>query len=228
MPRDRRRGQLLRMAAAIFVALIGSVVASFGNIHDPQHRIGVIAPALAGAAMVLVAGIAAVKTAARSVREGTASKIGDAKGSGLSKVVGFSGTMLVVLWTLSALDIGIQGLLVGGALTGIVVGIAAQQTLGNVIAGIVLLVVKPFEVGEETVIRSSQGEYEGLVTNIGFMYVSIITKSGQVDVPNSVALASAVGPGARTTKEDEAERAEESSPPAVPAVGDGPEGQALS
>lgn len=223
MPRERRRGHLLRMAAAIFVALVGSVVASFGNIHDPRHRVGVIAPAIAGAAMVLLAGIAAVKTAARSVREGTASKIGDAKGSGLSKLVGIGGTVLVVLWTLSALDIGIQGLLVGGALTGIVVGIAAQQTLGNVIAGIVILVVKPFELGEKTVIKTSLGEYEGRVTNVGFMYVSIVTKTGQVDVPNAVALASAVGPGARsTTKEDAAEESEEHLAPQMPTEEGGP------
>jgi small-conductance mechanosensitive channel len=208
MPRDRRRGQFFRMAASIFVALVGSVVASFGNIHDPKHRVGVIAPAIAGAAMVLVAGIAAVKTGARSVREGTASKIGDAKGSGLSKVVGIGGTVLVVLWTLSALDIGIQGLLVGGALTGIVVGIAAQQTLGNVIAGIVILVVKPFELGEETLIKSSLGEYHGRVTNIGFMYVSMVTKNGQIDIPNAVALASAVGPGVRTTTDEAVEESE--------------------
>jgi small-conductance mechanosensitive channel len=211
MPRDRRRGQILRMTASIFVALVGSVVASFGNIHDPKHRVGVIAPAIAGAAMVLLAGIAAVKTAARSVREGTASKIGDAKGSGLSKVVGIGGTVLVVLWTLSALDIGIQGLLVGGALTGIVVGIAAQQTLGNVIAGIVILVVKPFELGEETLIKSSLGEYQGRVTNIGFMYVSMVTANGQIDIPNAVALASAVGPGVRAVKEDTAEESKEST-----------------
>jgi small-conductance mechanosensitive channel len=199
------------MTASIFVALVGSVVASFGNIHDPKHRVGVIAPAIAGAAMVLLAGIAAVKTAARSVREGTASKIGDAKGSGLSKVVGIGGTVLVVLWTLSALDIGIQGLLVGGALTGIVVGIAAQQTLGNVIAGIVILVVKPFELGEETLIKSSLGEYQGRVTNIGFMYVSMVTANGQIDIPNAVALASAVGPGVRAVKEDTAEESKEST-----------------
>jgi small-conductance mechanosensitive channel len=200
MPRDRRRGQLIRMAAAIFVALVGSV----------------------GAAMVLLGGIAGVKTAARSVRESTASKIGDAKGSGLSKVVGIGGTVLVILWMLSVLDIGIQGLLVGGALTGIVVGIAAQQTLGNVIAGIVILVVKPFELGEETLIKSSLGEYQGRVINVGFMYVSMVTKTGQIDIPNAVALASAVGPGARSTKEDTAEESEETPAPQMPTEEGGP------
>lgn len=198
MLKNRRRRHLLRLAAALSLAIIGSVVASFGNIQDEQHRVGEILPAVAGAALVLMSGIAAVRIAAHSVRESAVSKLGDAKGSGLAKLIGVSGTVVVVLWMLSTLGIGLQGLLLGGALTGVVLGIAAQQTLGNIIAGIVLLVVKPFEVGEETVIKSGLGEYEGRVSNIGFMYVSILTANGQVDVPNAVVLASAVGPGART------------------------------
>ena len=209
MSPNRRRRQLVRAAAAVFLAVVGAVVASFGNIHDPEHRVGVIAPAAAGAALVLLAGLAAVRTAARSIREQSVSKIGDVKGGVLGKVVGISGAVIVVLWTLSALRISVQNLLLGGALTGVVLGIAAQQTLGNIFAGIVLLIVKPFEVGEQTVIKSTLGEYEGEVTNIGFFYVSMVTSNGRVDVPNSAALASAVGPGARTTPADGEESEEE-------------------
>ena len=39
-------------------------------------------------------------------------------------------------------------LAVGGAFTAVIVGLAAQQTLGNLIAGIVLLSARPFRVGE--------------------------------------------------------------------------------
>lgn len=220
MPIDARRSRIIRVTAAIFIAIIGSVVAKFGNISDEQRRVGEILPAVAGAAMVLLAGIAAVRVAASSVREGTISKLGDAKGSGLSKVVGVTGTFIVVLWTMSALGIGLQGLLLGGALTGVVLGIAAQQTLGNVIAGVVLLVVKPFTVGDETVLKTTLGEYEGVVTNVGFMYVSIQTTTGRVDVPNAVALSSAVGPGARTVKDGETVEGEEPQVPPLP-KGDG-------
>ena len=41
-----------------------------------------------------------------------------------------------------------QTLAVGGAFTAVVLGLAAQQTLGNVIAGTVLLSARPFRVGE--------------------------------------------------------------------------------
>jgi small-conductance mechanosensitive channel len=99
----------------------------------------------------------------------------------------------------------LSGLLLGGALTGVVVGIAAQQTLGNFFAGIVLLLVRPFSVGEPVVLRSGPlgGEYEGLVTDMGLYYVTMETERGMVQLPNAGVLASAVGPGARSDDDDE-------------------------
>ena len=47
---------------------------------------------------------------------------------------------------LFALPIG--NLLVGGAVTGMVLGIAAQQSLSNVFAGLVLLFARPYIPGE--------------------------------------------------------------------------------
>lgn len=207
-----KRGRAFRLVTEIIIAVAGSVVASFGNIRDEQQRVGKIGPAVAGALIVLIFGSAAVRTVARSVREGTASRFGESKGGGLAKVIGVAGATIVGLWTLSALGVGFGGLLLGGALTGVVLGISAQQTLGNMIAGVVLLVVKPFMVGEDAVIKSGLGEYQGRVSNIGFMYVSIITSTGRVDLPNAVALASAVGPGARAAPVDK-EPAAEPAPP---------------
>jgi hypothetical protein len=70
-------------------------------------------------------------------------------------------------------------------------------------------------VGEETVLKSSTGEYKGQVSNIGLFYVTIETAKGRVDVPNALALASAVGPGAST---DDSEDEED-----LPTPPDGPE-----
>jgi small-conductance mechanosensitive channel len=204
MPADtRRRRKLLRAAIATLVALVGTVVSGFGNIHDPTHRLGVIAPSVIGAGMVLLSGWVAVSALASAVREGAGAKAGEARGVTLARIVSVAGYVIVILWTLSALGISIQALLLGGALTGVVLGIAAQQTLGNIFAGLVLLIVRPFVVGQETVIKSTLGEYSGQVLNIGLFYVSMETGRGRVDVPNAVALASAVGPGARTSDEPE-------------------------
>lgn len=144
-----------------------------------------------------------MRALASAVREGIRERTGDARAVTLAKIVSMAGFTIVILWSLSAVGIGIQALLLGGALTGVVLGIAAQQTLGNIFAGLVLLVVRPFMVGEDTVIKSSVGEYKGRVQNIGLFYVTIETTRGRVDVPNALALASAVGPGAAAGDDEE-------------------------
>lgn len=187
------------------IALVGSVVADAGDIHHPSHSLGLIAPALAGAGIVLLGGLVAVRSLASAVRDAAAERTGDVRGATLARIVSIAGYVIVLLWTLSSLGVGIQALLLGGALTGVVLGIAAQQTLGNVFAGLVLLVVRPFAAGQEAVIKSTLGEYQGLVENVGLFYVTLQTAKGRVDVPNAVALASAVGPGARTSAEPDDE-----------------------
>jgi small-conductance mechanosensitive channel len=61
---------------------------------------------------------------------------------------------VVFLGTLALLTIPVQQLLVGGALTGVIVGIAAQQPLSNLFAGLVLLITRPLAVGQWVGIHS--------------------------------------------------------------------------
>src|SRR3954470_14498280 len=58
-------------------------------------------------------------------------------------------TMLAaVLVALRIAGLGPRTLALGGAFTAVVLGLAAQQTLGNLFAGMVLLSARPFRVGE--------------------------------------------------------------------------------
>ena len=45
-------------------------------------------------------------------------------------------------------------LLLSGAVIGVVLGLAAQQSLGNVVARLVLLLTRPFQAGQEITVRS--------------------------------------------------------------------------
>ncbi|MFC6613458.1 mechanosensitive ion channel family protein [Halopenitus salinus] len=72
-------------------------------------------------------------------------------------------------------------LLVGAGFLGIVVGMAARQTLGSVLAGIVLMVSRPFEIGDWI----QFGDYEGTVTEITVFHTRIQTFDGEhVTIPN--------------------------------------------
>jgi small-conductance mechanosensitive channel len=85
-------------------------------------------------------------------------------------------------------------LLVGGAVTGVLLGIAAQQSLSNVFAGLVLLFASPFRVGDRVRFRAGalSGEIEGIVTDLSLTYVRLETEEGQILLPNSQALNAAV------------------------------------
>jgi len=64
------------------------------------------------------------------------------------------GYLVVAFAVFAVLDVSIDHLLVGAGLAGVVLGIAAQQSLGNVFAALVLLLAKAFKVGDHVRIRS--------------------------------------------------------------------------
>ena len=84
----------------------------------------------------------------------------------------------------------------GGAFTAVVFGLAAQQTLGNLFAGIVLLSARPFRVGERVRMQGGPlaGTVEGVVSSLGLLYTVLANGADQVMVPNSVVLNVAVVP----------------------------------
>ncbi|MGH2854120.1 MAG: mechanosensitive ion channel domain-containing protein [Solirubrobacteraceae bacterium] len=106
----------------------------------------------------------------------------------------------VALALLVALDVaGIEArtLALGGAFTAVVLGLAAQQTLGNLIAGTVLLSAGPFRVGDHVRLQGGPlaGQIEGVVSSLGLLYTTFATGEGSVLVPNSVVLNVAVHTG---------------------------------
>jgi small-conductance mechanosensitive channel len=103
-------------------------------------------------------------------------------------------TTLIV--TLVLFDVPIGQLVLGGALTSVFVGIAAQQALSNVFAGIVLLLAHPFRVGDNIRLRAGAigGQIDGTVTEIGITYVRLDTGGSIMSVPNSQVLNAIVGP----------------------------------
>lgn len=197
---------LVRAGAATALAIVGLVVASVWKDGDgvlgglggdiELHDLG----AVAGFVLFAVAGIIAVRAATQAAARAVEVRLGDARGAPLGAVIQAVGYLLVLLPGLQLLGVNLGGLLLGGAITGVILGIAAQQTLGNFFAGIVIMLVRPFSVGDYVVFRSGPlgGEYEGTVTDIGFFYVDLVTARGPVALPNAGVLTAAVGPGART------------------------------
>ncbi len=103
---------------------------------------------------------------------------------------------VILLYALHIAGAQPQTLLAGSAFTAVVFGLAAQQTLGNVIAGTVLLSARPFRVGERVKFQAGAvgGSTEGVVSSLGLLYTTLVSGEDSILIPNSVVLAAAVIP----------------------------------
>jgi small-conductance mechanosensitive channel len=104
--------------------------------------------------------------------------------------------VLALIVALQVAGIEAKTLALGGAFTAVIFGLAAQQTLGNLIAGTVLLSARPFRVGERVRLQGGgvAGQLEGIVSSLGLLYTTLASGEDSVMVPNSVVLNVAVQP----------------------------------
>jgi small conductance mechanosensitive channel len=87
-------------------------------------------------------------------------------------------------------------IIAGSAFTAVVVGLAAQQTLGNLFAGMVLISARPFRVGERIRLQAGAvgGSVEGIVSSLGLLYTTLARGDDRIMIPNNVVLSAAVVP----------------------------------
>jgi small-conductance mechanosensitive channel len=144
--------------------------------------------------VLLIAGIYAVGRLADGMGRTLARRSCEAAGAVVRLVATGVGYLLVLIAVFALLGVSLSHLIIGFGLAGVVVGIAAQQSLGNIFASLVLLFARPFSVGEHIRIRSGTvGVLDAWVLGIGLTYVTLQTEDGLLKVPNSVILASGIG-----------------------------------
>lgn len=224
MARVRVRARPWRSIIALVLAMLAWAV--WFAAHDgwtswraPGNVTPKIVAAAAAAAFCLFAVIALLGLAGKA-SEVLAPRVG----SGHASVVRYSilliGGAAILVLTLELFRAPVGQLVLGGAVTGILIGIAAQQSLSNVFAGLVLLLSRPFSVGESIRLRSGalSGQFEGQVTEIGITYVRLETPDGPLHVPNSQVLAAVVGPVPAPARELTPTEAQPQAPLPAPAV----------
>ena len=215
------RPDLRRAAVAGALAVIAAVLgSSFGAVRSSQLHAKLIG--LGGALVFVVFAVIAVRSLAGELARVSDPRLGDSRSSVLRLVVTLAGYVVVTFTVLALLSVPVGRLAVSGAVTGVIIGIAAQQSLSNVFAGLVLVLNRPFIVGDEISIRSGGlgGPHDGRVLAMGLTYVTLQTEDTVLSLPNSGVLASAVGPRAPAAAADPP--ADTSDPPegalAVPAA----------
>ncbi|HEX6153359.1 MAG TPA: mechanosensitive ion channel family protein [Solirubrobacterales bacterium] len=111
-------------------------------------------------------------------------------------VVRLVATSAVVILALRIAGVNASTLAVGGAFTAVLLGLAAQQAMSGIFAGIVLQSTRPFRVGERVrlVGGALAGSLEGTVTSLGLFYTTLSQGADRLLVPNNVLLTLVVVP----------------------------------
>jgi small conductance mechanosensitive channel len=111
-------------------------------------------------------------------------------------VVRLLATTAVVILALRIAGVNASTLAVGGAFTAVLLGLAAQQAMSGIFAGVVLQSTRPFRVGERVRLVGGgvAGSLEGTVTSLGLFYTTLSQGADRLLVPNSVLLSLVVVP----------------------------------
>jgi small conductance mechanosensitive channel len=188
------RARRARWKVLLVAPLIAGVVFAYAN---RKELFGVDLPVKIAAVIALVV---LGWTFARELGRAVGPVLLDRLEPGTAGTVGFLIRLITVITTVMV-ALRLAGLTprtvaVGGAITAVVIGLAAQQTLGNVISGIVLLSARPFRVGERIQLMGGGlgEETTGVVDSLGLLYTTIASGEDRIMVPNNVVLNSAVVP----------------------------------
>ncbi|MCL4722094.1 MAG: mechanosensitive ion channel family protein [Gammaproteobacteria bacterium] len=99
-------------------------------------------------------------------------------------------TVVVVLFLagtyaiLVAWDVNVTGLVASAGILGLALSFAAQDTLGNLVAGIAILTDKPYSIGDYIVLDTGE---RGAVTHIGLRSTRLLTRDDvEVSIPNGI------------------------------------------
>jgi small-conductance mechanosensitive channel len=200
MHKVRAKARPWRSIFALVIAIAGVIAAEGWGVHSWHaflHEPGQNTRKLifiCGTAAFFVFGMAAALGLSGTARSALQPLIGQAHAGIVRYVLVLAGVFAILTVSLEVLGASAKNLLVGGAVTGVLLGIAAQQSLSNLFAGLVLLFASPFRVGDRVRFRAGalSGEIEGVITDLSLTYVRLETEAGRVLLPNSQALNAAV------------------------------------
>lgn len=189
--------------AGVAIALAADVVLLVAGIYSGHHHHRPLITVIQWVVALLFLLVGAVATRRGALLAGrlTTARRGVGEGAIVRLVASGGGSILLLFGCLAIFGVSFAHLLLGAGLLSVVLGIAAQQSLGNLFAALVLLVARPFRVGDAIIVRSGTlGVVQGRVIGIGLAYVILETDDGVLRIPNAVMLASGVG--ARTAPAD--------------------------
>ncbi|MDA8283594.1 MAG: mechanosensitive ion channel family protein, partial [Actinomycetota bacterium] len=151
---ERGRNLLIGSVAGA-IALAGLVIGNnYGNISPKKHTIDPVVIAAACAVGTLVFGVIATLRISRAFDLMVRQRGVPSAAVATRMFTAGLGYVITAFSVLAVLDVSIGKLLIGAGLAGVILGIAAQPSLGNVFSGVVLILTRPFSMGDHIRLRS--------------------------------------------------------------------------
>lgn len=199
--RVKHKARPWKSIIALVLAIASAVISHAARRHDANtfpttNHLTNLVVAYCAAALFGVFGCIATVGLAGKAREVLEPRAGTAHSAVVRYAILILAGFTVLVITLDLFAVPVDQLVLGGALTSVFVGIAAQQALGNLFAGLVLQFARPFRVGDLVRLRAGAlgGTLDGTVTDIGITYVRLDTGGSVMSIPNSQVLNAVVGP----------------------------------
>jgi small-conductance mechanosensitive channel len=118
----------------------------------------------------------------RAIRRVLIKRVSATVVSNIVKVVRYGILIIAIFAALASIGIDVTGALIAGGILGIVIGFAAQASISNFISGLLLVLERPFKLGDFVRV----GDTIGMVTEIGILSTTIVTWDGvRVRIPSS-------------------------------------------
>lgn len=100
----------------------------------------------------------------------------------LAQTASVLATVMGVVTALGTLGVNVAALVASLGLAGFALGYALKDALSNLLAGVMLLLHRPFRTGDHITVD----KYQGLVTEIDLRYTTLSSESETILVPNSI------------------------------------------
>ena len=191
---DAGKTRRARREAIVIVPLIVAVLVIYNYRADLFGND--VAVRVVSVVVLVVLGWGFARAIGRAVRPWLYRRLDPGTAGTVGFLIRLGAIVLALLVALRVAGLKPETLAVGGAVTAVVIGLAAQQTIGNVFAGMLLLSARPFRVGERVRMHGGMvaGEVEGIVSSLGLLYTTLINGEDEILVPNNVVLTLAIVP----------------------------------
>lgn len=189
-----RQVRRARVQAAVLVPVVGLVVAAYllrDRVDAAETPVRLVA-----AVLVLVLGALLARALGRAFGPLMFRRLDPGAAGTVAFVIKLALVLVAVLGALRIGGVDPRAFIPAAAAAAVLLGLAAQQTLGNLIAGVVVLTAQPFRVGDRIRLQGGDlaGEVEGVVSSLGLLHTVLASGEDSILVPNRAVMNVAIIP----------------------------------